>query len=64
MLERADIERVDELGDRRQVIAAGNTDECDGVAVLIVYLCDRRGFCSARGSPGGPEPKDHVAAFK
>lgn len=64
VLERSDVEGVDEVVDRRKVIPAGYADEGDRVTVLLVYRCDRRGFCSARWSPWRPEPQDRVGAFE
>ena len=35
---------------------AGHPDDRDLVAELLLYLCDRRGFCTSKRSPGCPEP--------
>lgn len=64
VLEGADIERVDELVNCRKLVPAGNTDKRDGASILLVYRCDRRGFCSARRSPRCPEPQHGVGAFE
>ena len=63
MVDTVDGEVVDELFDSADIVATGDTDDQDVVAVDLVDLCDRRGFCLARGSPGGPEPEDDVAAL-
>ncbi len=63
MVEAVDGVVVDELFDGADIVATGDTDDENVVAVGLVDLCDRRGFCLAGGSPRGPEPEDDVAAL-
>lgn len=63
MRKSSDIEVGYEVIDRSGVVAASHSDEVDPVGVILVHLCDRRGFGAARRSPGGPEPQDGVLAL-
>ncbi|WP_419477470.1 hypothetical protein [Ilumatobacter sp.] len=60
--ERVDLEFIDELGDRLEIVASSNADEGDIGAVSFLYLCDRRGFTTTRWSPRRPEPQQHILA--
>ena len=64
MVEAVHVEVVDELFDSVDFVATGDADDEDVVAVGLVDLCDRRGFCLAGGSPGGPKPEDDVAPLE
>ncbi|MEL7157693.1 MAG: hypothetical protein AAFN30_13975 [Actinomycetota bacterium] len=64
VVEAVDGEVVDELFDGVDLVATGDADDEDVVAVGLVDLCDRRGFCLAGGSPGRPEPEDDVAPLE
>lgn len=64
MFEAVHVVVVDELFDGGDLVAVGDADDEDVAAVALVDLCDRRGFCSAGGSPRGPESKDNVAALE
>ncbi len=61
VVEAVDGEVVDEPFDGADIIATGDADDKDVLAVDFVDLCDRRGFSLAGGSPRGPEPEDDVA---
>ena len=58
--EGIDFERVDEVSNRVEIISSCDSDELHILTVLLLHLCDRRGFCSARASPRSPEPKHDV----
>ncbi len=62
--EGIDPESVDEVPDGIEIVSSCDADELDVFTVLLVYLCDRRGFCAARASPWSPEPEHHVLPLK
>jgi len=64
VVEAVHLEVVDELFDGGDLVAASDADDEDVVAVSLVDLCDRRGFCLAGRSPRGPEPEDDVAPLE
>ncbi len=63
MWELANPECVDEVLNSCQFVAPCDTDELDVFTILLLHLCDRRGFPSAGASPRRPEPKHHVLAL-
>ena len=62
--ERADTEVVDERPDRIEAVTAGDADEGDLVSVLLLDLCDRRGFTSTDRSPRRPEPQQNILTLE
>jgi hypothetical protein len=57
VFELGDAATIDESVDGVDVIATGDTDDVDPIAVLFFDRCDRRGFANASTSPRSPEPQ-------
>jgi hypothetical protein len=64
VVEPIDGQSVDKALDGVDVIATCDADDQDIVAVVLMYLCDRRGFGSTGRSPGRPEPEHDVLALE
>lgn len=64
MFEIRDVQGVDEIVDGGQVISACDANKVDALSILLVDLCDRRGFASARWSPRRPEPQNSIGTLE
>ncbi len=64
VLDGANALLIDKLTHRVWVAQAGYSEEDDFVTELLLCLYDRRGLCTSKWSPGGPEPQDDVLALK
>lgn len=62
--ELAHAKGVDELCDGAEFSPAGNPDDLNLGTVLLLDLCDRRGFAFTRRSPRRPEPQHDITTFE
>ena len=56
VLERTRSRRINELAMSVRIAEPWDSEEVDLVTELLLYLYDRRGFCTSKWSPGRPEP--------